>query len=261
MELPRRIKDGGAGEWERVVISSAEIDAPSPEFRRSLAVKLGVAASAAGIAATTASSVKAVGSALWLKWMGVGFALGLVGIGAASYASRTTPVERAALGVSLVVLPVSAAPSAAARVAPASDFIDTVPSERDPDPEPVLARGSRVATAAPASAAPAVGPLGTASFTAPTQSDLAAQMAAIHRIRASLAAGLAPQALTELDQYEHAYPSGLFQLEARVLRIDSYAQLHDANSVQGLARRFLAQHPDSPYARHVQTELDQGGVR
>src|SRR5580692_4520927 len=88
MELPRRILDGGAGEWERVVVSSAALDAPSPESRQHLLRTLGVALGAAGIATTATSAAKAAGSALWLKWAALGFAIGLAGVSAASLVTK-----------------------------------------------------------------------------------------------------------------------------------------------------------------------------
>jgi outer membrane protein assembly factor BamD (BamD/ComL family) len=81
------------------------------------------------------------------------------------------------------------------------------------------------------------------------------EMAALRAVRASLAAKDASAALRGIDQYQRSYPGGLLQLEAQVLRIDSYAALGDTNQVKDLGARFLSAHPDSPYARHVRALL------
>jgi hypothetical protein len=266
MEYPRRIVDGGAGAWEKSVISSAALDAPSPEFRRHLAKKLGVALSGAGIAATTTSTAKAAVGTLWLKWMAVGIAVGLVGMGAASLA--TSRVSTAGVAPSAPVALTPATPTRTAKgIAPANDPVTPTPA--DPTPEATTVRGVPMQSSAPganaannaatvpAEPAPA-GPLGTASFAAPGQSDLSAQTAVLQTVRASLAARRAEQALRQVDQYERDYPAGLFLLEAEVLRIDADSQLGDSASVKRLATRFLELHRDSPYARHVQALLDTG---
>ena len=276
MELPRRILDGGAGEWERTVMSSAALDAPSPEYRQHLMRTLGAALGASGIAISatgTASAAKAAGGALWLKWAAIGFAIGLAGIGATSLVTkvagppssdepRFTPVAVAAASIPLAA-PVGVAPGE--RVvdeAPAPSLAAT-PVEKAP------ARADRLATSvAPGSSSSdangseaSAGPLGTARFEAPAESELAAQMAAIHTVRASLAANEPALALRQIDQYEHTYPAGLLSLEARVLRIDAYSALGDFATVKRLASSFLGEHPGSPYARHVQSLIDRGTNR
>ncbi len=267
MELPRRIMDGGAGAWEKSVISSAALDAPSPEFRRNLAQKLGVTLGAAGVAATTTSTAKAVGGALWLKWMGVGFAVGVVGLGAASYATSPTsptPSAPAVVRVAATTVPPRSAlvPTLTASPVPSDSTAPAVVASTNLPLEPASApRSGAVNGAPPPSAAVATGPLGTASFAPAGPSELAAETAAIQAVRASLAAHQASRALEQIDRYEQSYPAGLFALEAEVLRIDANSQLGSSGTVKQLAERFLSAHPDSPYARHVRTLLEQGTNR
>jgi hypothetical protein len=260
MELPRRIADGGAGAWEQSVISSAGLDAPSPEFRQHLAQKLGLASAAVGIATTTTSAAKALGGSLWLKWVALGFAVGLSGMGAAFYATNPAASEKGAPQAAAAWSP-TPPPMAPQAVVPANDSAEAASADRAP--EPALARGVPAASnpSAPPSVPSAAGPLGTASFATPGQSELAAETAAIQAVRASLTARQADRALRQIDQYERGFPAGLFLLEAEVLRIDSYAELADRASVKQLGDRFLTAHPDSPYARHVRTLLDQGTNR
>jgi hypothetical protein len=275
MELPRRILDGGAGEWERVVVSSAALDAPSAESRQHLLRTLGVALGAAGIATTATSAVsaaKAAGGALWLKWAALGFAIGLAGVSAASLVTKgatPTPAENPVPTVVAVAAP-STRVASPVGVAPSEAVVDEARATPLPaaSAERASARADRAAmAAAPLSSADATGseapagPLGTARFEAPGESELAAQMAAIHGVRAALAGNEPALALRQIDQYERTYPAGLLLPEAEVLRIDSYSALGDFDSVKRLARSFLTQHPGSPYARHVQALIDRGTNR
>ncbi len=276
MELPRRILDGGAGEWERVVVSSAALDAPSPESRQHLLRALGVALAASGIATTTSavSAAKAAGSALWLKWAALGFAVGLAGVGAASLvtkvASPTAAENPVPTAVAVAIAPVRVAPPTV--VAQGEGVVDEAQaaSPSSAPAEKALARADRVAIAAaplssvvPNGSAASTGSLetGTARFETPAESELAAQMAAIHAVRAALAANEPALALRQIDQYEHSYPAGLLLPEAQVLRIDAHAALGDLDLVKRLAQTFLTQHPGSPYARHVQSLIDRGTNR
>jgi len=85
------------------------------------------------------------------------------------------------------------------------------------------------------------------------QTQLSQEIAAIKAARAALASRNATGALNDLDQYERSYPAGLFKLEAQVLRIDALLELGQSAAAQELARRFLVNQPDSPYARHVRS--------
>jgi hypothetical protein len=258
------------------VLSSAQADAPTAEFRRNFRRNLSVALGSAGIAATTASSAKAVGGALWLKWMAVGIAIGLAGVGAVSLStSRAVSHEPAA--ASTVVARTPNAPSAAPK-ARAALGEPALGASAESAPEVTAPRGALVmnnvgststrvnnaSNASPSNAnnaltpsTPVTGPLGTASFAPPAQSALAAETAAIQSARAALSTNHAEQALHQLDQYQRDYPAGLLSLEAEVLRMDCEAKLGDQAAVSRAAARFLSAHPDSPYARHVQALLDQ----
>jgi hypothetical protein len=252
MDLPRRIADGGAGDWERSVILSARTDAPSEQFRRNLQKKVGVAVGAASLTTATASA-KSLG-ALLLKWLMLGMTIGVVGAGAASYA--TTAVGRRASSRA------NATALLTVRPPPAPGRMPT----RDPPPSltssvatPVQATSGISASAARTPPQPANAAASLQSLSAPTQDSLAGptqlsqEMAAIKAARAALASRDATGALSELNQYERSYPVGLFKVEAQVLRIDALLELGQSAAAQDLAQRFLATQPNSPYARHVRS--------
>jgi hypothetical protein len=217
------------------------------------------------------SAAKVAGGALWLKWAAIGFAIGLAGVGAVSLVTKVaspSSAEKPPTAVAIAAAPIRVAPpivgtqpEGAIDQAPAVSP-STAPLEKAP------ARADRVAiVVAPRSSIDAngseapTGPLGTARFEAPAESELAPQMAAIRAVRASLAANEPALALRQIDQYEHGYPAGLLLLEAQVLRIDADSALGDLDTVQRLARSFLTEHPGSPYARHVQSLIDRGTNR
>ena len=263
MDLPRRIIDGGAGDWESLVLASAALDRPSPELRTRLRRDLGLAVGV-GLAATTATS-KSLG-AIGFKWSMLGVLLGVLGAAGASGVATlsraqspgllvvatakpapATPaklqeqvVEPAALVAAVATEQPSAEAAASANRAPASRLSPSDAAAVEPVPAPV--DGSR--------------PIGSAQFGSPSESELAAQLAAMRSVRAALAENQAGRALSELDAYEQQYPAGLLLVEAQVLRIDANAALGNQAALARLGHDFLQRHPASPYARHVQSLLD-----
>lgn len=267
MDLPRRILDGGADEWERSVLSSASLDQPAPELRARLRQDLGLAVGT-GLAATAATS-KSLG-ALGFKWTLMGLLLGIFGAaGLSGIAGLSRSDSEVAPPASLVKAPAVAALS----VAPAPAHVEAAPPLVESAAEPAVAvtstsraqpsrAGSAGSVPAPLEQPVATpltsGPVGSAQFASPTESELAAQLAAIRSVRAALAANQAQRALSEIDAYERSYPGGLLLVEAEILRIDAQAALGNHDAVARLGRAFLAKHPGSPYARHVQSLLERG---
>jgi len=264
MDLPRRIVDGGAGDWERSVLSSASLDRPSPELRARLRRELGLAVGtglAAGV--VTSKSLGAVGA----KWTLIGVLLGVVGAaglaGVTGHGHASVELEKAPPQVARIAAgpasPTSLQPAASSE--PAPEVVPAAASAPRTRPSRALSGAAPVvdlAEPAPEPAAPALGaatPVGSAQFGSATESELAAQLAAIRSVRAALAARQAPRALREIDAYEHAHPSGLLLVEAEVLRIDANAALGNRDAVTRLGRQFLVQHPASPYAKHVRSLL------
>ena len=87
---------------------------------------------------------------------------------------------------------------------------------------------------------------------APPPSLLADEVAALREARAALGAGQPSRALAALAAHEQRFPHGLLGIEAEVLRIEALAQAGDASAARTRAQRFVAAHPNTPYARRVQ---------
>ncbi|HEY2406104.1 MAG TPA: hypothetical protein VGI10_08875 [Polyangiaceae bacterium] len=253
MELPRRIVEGGAGEWAQDFVRSARVDPPSQRFRRGIAKELGVAVGAVGITSTTTTAAKALGSLLWLKWLAIGSALGVASTLTLSYAFKpavrpSTP-RVSATGV--------AAAEPVARPRPQSAIAAAV------EPPPAVSAEAWPANAHRpdarlAASANVNGRPGAAAVAAPApaaSSTLGAEMAAIDLVHGALAANDAHRALQGLDRYQQSFPSGVFSLEAQVLRIEALSALGQREEARGLAQRFLVEQADSPYVRRVRSLL------
>lgn len=245
-ELPRRIVNGGAGDWARSVIRSARLDVPSPRLKRDLLRNIAAAGGAAGVATATASA-KALGG-LVLKWLTLGVAVGVLSVGTAFYLRRAAPRRASVPG------------NATAMHSMPNAGVPAEVSARSPLPS---LQASSVATLAvpPAAASiaepharPSPPPASAMNRESPaSQSQISEEIAAIKSARDALASHDATGALSALDRYRRTYPAGLFGVEAQVLRIDALLELGQYAAARELAQRFLAAQPDSPYARHVRS--------
>ena len=76
--------------------------------------------------------------------------------------------------------------------------------------------------------------------------------------RATRALATDPQkALSLMEQHRATFPSGRLTQERDVIIIQALAKLGRLDAAQAMAKRFLAEHPDSPYAKDV---LNMAGV-
>ncbi|HVU03804.1 MAG TPA: hypothetical protein VHE30_18725 [Polyangiaceae bacterium] len=263
-----RLLRGAGTDVERALLESAREDAPSADARAKTLVALGLAVSAgtalapAAVHAATGigGASKAGGSVTALlvaKWLGTGAAVGAVT--AACIATATTPglfSEKAAPAAA------SAAPSIAARPAPA------VVRERREEAEPVApaatapeaplatpeARATRATETETAERAPdpATSPGG------PAASNVVAEVASLDRARAALAAGDARTALARLSEHARRFPGGALEPEAVVLRVRALRETGDVTGATALAKSFLAAHPDSSQAARLRALVGLG---
>jgi hypothetical protein len=248
MELPRRIVDGGAGEWERQVLLSAEADAPTQLFRRRLANRLGALAAAA-VTSAGAGPAKLLGAGVLVKWLGMGVIAGVVG-GSAVYAVRSTGSGRPT--GSPAVSTRSAAPVVASSPAVATPHVEVQPPVTPP-----LDAAKAPKEALASSFVESSGPVPDATASAPRASTrLADEMAVIHEVRATLAAREPARASSQLDDYARAFPAGLLRVEAEVLRIEALFALGNRAEADRRARRFVSDHAGSPYVRRVRSMLE-----
>jgi hypothetical protein len=185
---------------------------------------------AADLAANVAPLPVAVGPlklGLWLvpKWILAGFALGLVGGGAA----LPLLAPRAVLGrASRVEVHVAAANSVALAPTP------TDASEHEPAP-PALAEEQRVAPELTRVAPPASA-LSSATFDA--------ELKLISFAKADLDAHRPTHALAWLAEHAARFPNGVFVTERDALNV--LALCEQGPPDEALAQRFAVQHPSSP---------------
>jgi hypothetical protein len=89
------------------------------------------------------------------------------------------------------------------------------------------------------------------------EDDLGAQLALIEGARAMLTQGSARDALARIHEYDSRYPGGALGLEATVLRVEALLRAGERGKGQALGERFVAQHPNSPYATRIRSLLAQ----
>lgn len=250
MELPRRIVDGGAGKWERQVILSGRLDAPSQAFRRRLARRLGVLAGTAALAGASTTSAKVLGTGLLLKWLGTGIIAGVVA-GGLSHGVRVA-VDRDAVRPA-VSLQAEARGSTAEEGRAALGSPPEARSKVDLRTPPVASfEIPEVAVKKP--------PPNSSSPAPSAKAGLAEETVAINHIQSALTAGDAAAALKRIDDYERTYPGGLLSVEAEVLRITALSALGSRGEFEWRARRFLREFPGSPYAGRVRSLLEGRGT-
>ncbi|HSY24433.1 MAG TPA: outer membrane protein assembly factor BamD [Polyangiaceae bacterium] len=170
--------------------------------------------------------------------------------------------------VTVAVVSRRALPRAPAHeVAPPSAAAQTVAAPQATDsslpPPPVDAPPVAQALAVPAAGAPGTTRTKkeSAAATAPRgaqDADFAEQVRLVDRARALVAAGDASGALGTIDAYERRFPHGILAEEAALVRIQAMQARGDRAEAGSLARRFLAQYPESVHRSKVQWLLGDG---
>ncbi len=168
-----------------------------------------------------------LGLAAIAKWVGVGFAVGTLGAGVASYASHpasNSSVAGPAATVSASASLVSAPPlvGVIAPVPAASASADIAAS----DPKRTVAASPAAATAEPSAA--------------PTFDE---ELRLITAAKRELDAGRGHLARVWLDEHRQRFPRGVFSLEREGLVVLANCS---GSPNPSLARQFASQHPDSP---------------
>ena len=92
---------------------------------------------------------------------------------------------------------------------------------------------------------------------AATGDSIGAQVQMIDSARRQLGAGNASGALEQLDRYRQKYPQGMLGQEATLLRIEALAQGGNRAAARQLARRYLANHPNSQYSKRIQSLIGE----
>lgn len=222
-ELPERLLDKGATDFERRLLDAAAKDGPSQEQVLRMAKALGVsavgAAAATGVAAGNlgagaAKAAVATGKAAAWPWI-VGGVIGLSVIGALVVGGRRRD--------SLPDVHVGARLEAPAVVPPPSGN-------------------------APSSPAPTVrpSPVDTVIDRMPERtSSLHGEIQILDVARAAIAERAGRQALALVHRYEEVYPAGTFLPEASAIEVEALMQLGREDEARKLAKRFVAEHEGS----------------
>lgn len=232
-DLPERLLNGGATDFERRILAAGARKGPSPEMLAHMAQKIGVSATAASVAvaakelATGAAAAKATagagaGTTALLPWLSLGaLAIAVTGavVGTQVWKSSSAAIPQAPAGVT--------APRAAA------------PSVNPPSP----------------STAVMAAPQGDDSLSnrksTPSVSDLRDQIAVIDLARSAVNAGDGRRALDIVRRYQDRFPMGQFNPEAAALKIEALVRLDRVAEARVLAERFLAQNSGTMLAERV----------
>jgi hypothetical protein len=225
MTEPERYWDAPPGDARRRVVQSAQLDVPSADARAKTIALLGLE----GAPPFVPSAPRRLG-----RWMVVGIAgLALLGGGAVHFsraprqvASEATAVERAPSPPAIPILPVAALPVVSAKAAETA-VLPAVIAPASPDKR------------------------------REAEDDLGAQLALIDGARALLAQGNARDTLARLREYDSRYPGGALGPEATALRVEALLRAGERAKGQALGEKFVAQHPNGPYATRIRSLLAQ----
>jgi hypothetical protein len=77
----------------------------------------------------------------------------------------------------------------------------------------------------------------------------------LRRAKTQLSASDPRGALATLDAHDRVFPHGVLVEEAEALRVSALATAGDAARAKAAGARFLAAHPESPYAQRVRTVM------
>jgi hypothetical protein len=231
MSEPKRLLEENTDEFENELLRSVRADVMTDRNRQRILAGIGLAG--AGLTATTAAASTGAAvkagffkgvSAATVKWIAICSVAALVPTGVYVARSHRT--------VSLASVPAATAPDTApaARTAPIETAAPVVETAPETKPAPI------VQAAQPASS-----------------SSLADEVAALEVARAALRAHDPNGAVAALDRYKSRFPAGKLAPEATVVRIEALNQRGDHAAAAALGDRFLAAHPNSPYADRVRS--------
>ncbi|MEP7050257.1 MAG: outer membrane protein assembly factor BamD [Pseudomonadota bacterium] len=231
-DFNRLLDDAQTDPLEAEILRLARVEAPSTESRRRILAGLGTSAAVGTVSRSSAGADKVGRAGAALKWA----CAGIVAVGAsAAVLWLAQPAARPRLVTSTpMVAPLPPRPSAPASASNAPDSL--------PAPPPTL----------PKPADRAARSLAPRSLAQPGPS-LAEEVAVIRSAKQALAAGDAAQALHELHVYQAHFPGGRLAQEANIVRIEALLKSGNRAAADAAADRFLAAHPDSPYAPRVHT--------
>jgi hypothetical protein len=221
MRDPKRLLEGAGTVFERALLGAISADRPSHDLHRKMRLGIGLVGAGAVAKAASASFHK-------LALVGV-VAVGLV-TGGATLLKRERDATRAMPAVAPPPAPPSA-PREPVGLEPVS-----VPSATAGATEPeVVQRAPSVRRDAKAAAG-----------------DIRDEIRLLDQARSAVRSGASARALRLLSSYEQRFPRGQFRQEVQVLRMEALAQSGDERRAAALAKRFLAEHPNSTHVERVE---------
>ena len=226
MRDPKRFLDGDGTAFERALLTAVADERPSRDLHRKM--RLGMGLVGAGAMAKAASA----------NWNQLALAgavvVGLVTGGAvvAKHQAAEAPV---------VVQ--NAAPPAPAPVAPKTAAVEPVPVTVPELP----AEAPKVAPSEPAQK--------EAKYQHPV-ADIREEIRLLDQARGAVRSGKHAQALRVLAKYDQKFPRGQFRQEAKVLRMEALEGSGESKRAAELAKKFLAEHPNSPHVERVEGVRD-----
>jgi hypothetical protein len=222
MKDPKRLLAGDGTAFERALLGAMASERPSSDLHRKM--RLGIGLIGLGAVAKAASA-----SFNQLALAGV-VVVGLV-TGGAVIAKR----ESASRVAESVVAQGAARPARAENVAPV---------------EPIPITALEASGALPAKAA-APEPVRRESKPLPV-ADIREEIRLLDEARAAVKNRASGRALRVLARYEQKFPRGQFRQEMQVLRMEALEQSGESTRAAALAKRFLAEHPNSPHVERVE---------
>lgn len=269
MKPMKPLLDEDANEFERKLLGSVEDEEPPPEARARAIAALGLAnvpaapdAAPSSVSAAPSSGAVAMNAVKWLLPLTL-----LVAGGAVITAAWPDAAQSSASGGGHAASAGEASPPASkreAQPAPVSDESDesdesetitaspTITPNALPD-APARREGGLALARAPESARPP----SVVEGVRPSDDALARETALIDEARRALNNDGSARALTLLDQHDREFPSGVFHLDADVLRIEALERAGRAAEAERLAAQFLSRHSEGSYARRVRTVQDR----
>ncbi len=231
MRDPTRLMQSAVSESELRLLRAGSIEEPPPEALQRLAATLGVRPSAielpapattGGVAQVPGVAAKLSPAVIALATTGAALLVG-AGIWLATRSPGADPTRESVTPRSAESQP-SAAPTQVPIAQPAP---------------PVVAQPVKPAQPATADA-------------------LAEEIARLDAVRHLLAANRLAPALAALQSYERDYAGGSLRQEATLLRIEALQRAGERTEARSLARRYLADNPDSPHGPRIRA-LVYGG--
>jgi hypothetical protein len=219
----KRLLDDGGTPFERALLGAAARELPAPMLERRMRRALGI-----GLIATSAK-----------------LAMALVPVAA----------------IALFAADLSAPPAKAPPAMPRESSVSVTPVPKTPEAKVERASAQSApqpATPQPASVVETLTPTTPAALPARrapreiSASDLSREIRLMDQARAAVRTGSSAHALELLRSYEQRYPRGAFRQEVAVLRVEALERRGERARAGDLARKFVAENPDSPHVERVE---------